>query len=190
MGHPNDLLSDRELHNFAVFLKANPHLTHPPSQGAFDAMPSKIRRVPGKQIKAPSKDFRKGGRFDTARYALDEADPDDRALPDGGTDGTDLLRRLLTALNREDWIAIWDQAHPGAEDDLPENGIDPDEERKSRPPAMDSAAARSFAQRFPDAALVRVNTMGQQPAPKSSHMTAKGAASFYEMYPDAARIKV
>ncbi|AVA21595.1 hypothetical protein [Rhizobium sp. NXC24] len=203
MPHPHRMIPDRELNNFRVFLTANPHLTAPPSEGAFDAKPQNIRRVPGKQIRVLLKDFSKGGKFDTARYAMD-GDPDGVVSP--GEAGMAFLRELASKLSPEGWAALREacmEAETGddEEDDneraakdsppsfsgMPKPG---GEFADDRPPAMDSAAAKSFAQRFPDAARLQVNTMGQQSAPKPSHMTAKGAASFYEMYPEAKRIKV
>jgi hypothetical protein len=189
MSHPPEPLNDRELHNFGVFLRANPHLTRPAPQAAFDAMPKNIRRVPGKQIRTPLKDFRKGGKFDTARYAMDEADPDDVVSP--GEAGMAFLRDLAMKLSPEGWAALREacmEGQEGAEDEPPEFEGKPDVGKG--PPAMDSAAAKSFAERYPDIAGVRVNTIGQQPRSEPSRLTAKGAASFNAMFPEAARIKV
>ena len=61
MSHPERLLTSQELHNFRVFLSANPHLTHSGPEGAFDAMPKAMKRtkrgvmVPGKQIRVLTK---------------------------------------------------------------------------------------------------------------------------------------
>ncbi|WFU09101.1 hypothetical protein QA646_17805 [Rhizobium sp. CB3090] len=187
MSHPNRLLSDRELHNFKTFLVANPHLTRPAPQGAFDAMPRNVRRVPGKPIKTPLKAFGKGGKFDTARYAMD-AEPDDVVSP--GEAGMAFVRDLAMKLSPEGWAALREACIEGqeaAEDDPPEFEGKPEVGGER----AEDRALSGFASRFADAARVTVSApVYRKPKKQKPAMDGKKADSFAARFPGAAAVRV
>ncbi|CAK7258657.1 MULTISPECIES: hypothetical protein [unclassified Shinella] len=199
-GHPDKLLSDLELHNFAVFLKANPHLTHPAPEGAFDGVPKNMRRVPGKPLRVPVSDFSKGGKFDASRYGFtfDEGEREARkpALDIGA------LRKLATSLSEEGWAAIRKacveaDAEDSEEDEderapAKDTPLDPDmiagngkEEVRAADRAIQGPS--SFAQRWPEMASIKSDAPLVKPKTRQP-ISAASAKSFAERWPDAARI--
>ncbi|GLR54340.1 hypothetical protein KYK30_32070 [Shinella yambaruensis] len=199
-GHPDKLLSDLELHNFAVFLKANPHLTHPAPEGAFDGAPKNMRRVPGKSLRVPVSDFSKGGKFDASRYGLtfDEGEPEARkpALDIGA------LRKLAASLSEEGWAAIRKACVEADAEDSEEDERGP---AKDNPPDPEMIAGNSsadvrasdrampgrssFAERFPDIARIKSDAPLAKPK-KRTPVSAASEKSFAQRWPDAARIAV
>ena len=186
-GHPREPLTDLELHNFSVFLRANPHLTQPAPQAAFDAMPKNIRRVPGKPIRTLVKDFRKGGKFDTTRFAMD-AKPDDEVSP--GEAGMAFLRDLAMKLSPEGWAALREACMEGqeaAEDEPPEFKGKPEVGGER----AEDRALSGFASRFADAARVTVATpVHHKPKKQKPAMDGKAAESFAARFPGAAAVCV
>ncbi len=186
MPHPNRMIPDRELNNFRIFLKANPHLTNYGSEGAFDAKPSgskNIRFNKEKRFTVALDEFSRGGAFD--------AEAEESSQPQNGLT-LDGLKRLARKLSPEGWAALHealneDPETEGAEDEPPDFLGKP--EVGKGPPAMDSAAANRFAERYPDIASVKANTIGQQPVPKPMRVTTKAAESFNALFPEAAHIK-
>ncbi len=179
------MIPDRELRNFQIFLRANPHLMNSGSEGAFDAKPSgkkNIRFNKEKRFTVALSDFSRGGAFDAAAVET-ESKPGNGLSLDG-------LKGLAMKLSPDAWTALYDVLNGNGAADPTGEDEELDEKSKSDAPAMDSAAAKSFAERYPDIAGVRVNTIGQQPRSEPSRLTAKGAASFNAMFPEAARIKV
>lgn len=215
-GHPHEPLSDLELHNFSIFLKANPHLTRPAPQAAFDAMPKNIRRVSGKPLKTLVKDFRKGGKFDATRFALD-AESDDVVSP--GRAGMAFLRELASKLSPEGWAALRDACTEGEtgddEEDDNERAKLSDEElaelkrmeakdrrAKDAPPSFpgmpkpggekaEDRALSGFASRFADASRVTVAVPVHAKPKKQVHaMDSKKGDSFASRFPGAAAVRV
>ncbi|MCF3638731.1 hypothetical protein LXM94_01935 [Rhizobium sp. TRM95111] len=200
-GH-SGMLTDRELHNFSVFLRANPHLTSNNPDGAYDALPAGMKRRGKSVTKAiPVSDFSRGGRFDASRYgrAFDEGQPE--------AEQTEALFTL------DELMAVARMAHQGGVDFATKAH---DRRAKDNPPAPEAVAGKkardsekerrdlsdeeraalerteraddkAFASRHPEVARVKAYAAprGKKYVPTS----AASDASFAERFPGAAAVK-
>jgi hypothetical protein len=66
----------------------------------------------------------------------------------------------------------------------------PSGDPEEKPTGRLASDAKSFAEMFPGAARIRVDSSGTQPRARGANYSSDGAKSFAEMFPDAARIKV
>ncbi|RZS82055.1 hypothetical protein EV217_2868 [Phyllobacterium myrsinacearum] len=180
MSHPHRMLTNRELANWNIYIKANPYGPFTNSEGAFDAKLARKKRLTG----IPLREFRRGGAYDAA--------PDDtEATPSQIKSISNVLMKIAKALSPEEWArlqrVLTGTEESDGEDELPENGID-DPRDDEDVPAMDGKAAHSFHEMFPHAARLIPDPYPRS-APVSTGIRAKDVASFNAMFPHANRLK-
>lgn len=163
MSHPCRMLTDRELRNFARFIRPNP-------QGAFDSALSKPAHIRRLRTGVDIREFGPGGAYDSSPENLEGAV---RAA----------LVQLARDLSVEEWAALKNSLCNEGEGAEAEDNDLPDEKRQAT--AMDAFARSGLGQiasRVQQDRYPRDN----RPAPRTS---AEGAASFAALFPGAVAVR-
>ncbi|CAM5766371.1 hypothetical protein LMIY3S_01800 [Labrys miyagiensis] len=191
MGHPPKLLTNRQLANWHAWLDDNVRQN---ASGAMDGAP---RLKPGVRHSPTLAELRPGGRHDVLgrrRAVAQDSAPSEEALSQAFGE---MLERLARKLGPAEWKALHQQLRGDV--DEPEQAED-DETAETRPARQDwepqhapdvshmsafGGPVPSAEQRQDGTRRMASDSIGFQPRPRPSTVTAASVESFYAQFPEA-----